>query len=163
MQIRGAYWRLAAMLFVAWYVMTLSHELGHIVGGWLCGAELLEADLTPWRLPYSIFSVNPFPLFTLWCGPWCGVVVPVVAALTVRGHNAAFVAYFCTLANGLYLAAGWLAADRYLDSTMLLEAGASQLSLGTFCLLTIPVGYVGLRSSIRRMLQGDADEPNSSN
>ena len=51
------------LLLVAWIVMTTTHEVGHLIGGWLGGATLKEFDLTPWRLPYSIHQPDPRPLF----------------------------------------------------------------------------------------------------
>ncbi len=35
------------LLIVLWCVMTFTHEMGHIVGGWYSGAILKDADLLP--------------------------------------------------------------------------------------------------------------------
>ncbi|MCA9261513.1 MAG: hypothetical protein KDA61_19990 [Planctomycetales bacterium] len=117
--------------------MTLTHEFGHLVGGWASGGTLKSADLRPWRLPYSLFEPDPHPLVTLWCGPILGIAIPIGASFLIRSEWTAFVANFCILANGTYLATAWIEGDRYLDTARLLEYGASPIALGLYCLLTI--------------------------
>lgn len=126
--------------------MTSTHEVGHLVGGWLSGASLISADLRPWGLPYSLHQPDPHPLVTLWAGPLVGVLLPILAGIVARNRWVWFVADFCLLANGLYLAAGWWAGDRFLDTPRLLEAGASSGSIALFCVLTIGIGYVRFRT-----------------
>ncbi|PHQ34137.1 hypothetical protein [Rhodopirellula bahusiensis] len=132
--------------------MTMTHELGHIFGGWSGGATLVDADLRPWHLPYSIHSPDPSPLLTLWSGPIVGVAIPIVAAVIIRWRSAWFVADFCILANGTYLALAWLAGDPHLDTSRLLESGASSISLATYCVLTISLGYVRFRNDCVMLL-----------
>ncbi len=132
--------------------MTFTHEMGHIVGGWCCGGTLKTADLLPWHLPYSIFDPDPKPLVTLWCGPIIGVAVPLALALSIRQSWMWFIANFCVLANGAYLATAWLSGDRYLDTPKLLEHGAHPITIGLYCLLTIGFGYMGFRRSCLRVL-----------
>ena len=132
--------------------MTFTHEMGHLVGGWCCGGTLKSADLLPWHLPFSIFAPDPMPLVTLWCGPILGVLVPLVIALIVRRDWMWFVANFCVLANGAYIATAWLSGDRYLDTTKLLEHGAHAVTIAIYCILTIGFGYVGFRRSCVRVL-----------
>ncbi|MEZ5943834.1 MAG: hypothetical protein R3C18_20755 [Planctomycetaceae bacterium] len=133
------------LLVTSWCVMTFTHETGHVLGGWIGGGSLQQADLLPWHLPYSLFEPDPHPLLTLWCGPLLGVAVPVGIALIVRRHGMWFVAHFCLLANGTYLATAWIAGDSYLDTTKLLEHGAWPVSISLYCTLTIGVGYLGFR------------------
>ena len=125
--------------------MTFTHEAGHILGGWCCGGTLTDADLLPWHLPYSIFQPDPHPLFTLWAGPVLGVLVPLVVAFTFRYNAFWFVTYFCMIANGAYLATAWITADRYLDTTKLLEHGAHPATIVVYCMVTIGLGYLGFR------------------
>lgn len=141
-----------ALLIASWCVMTFTHEMGHIVGGWCCGGTLKNADLLPWHLPYSIFDPDPLPLVTLWCGPILGVLVPLMIALTVRRDWMWFIANFCILANGAYLATAWLSGDRYLDTPKLLENGAHPITIALYCVLTIRFGYVGFQKSCIRVL-----------
>lgn len=138
------------LLTVSWFVMTLTHELGHIIGGWCSGGKLQQVDLLPWHLPYSIFDPDPLPLVTLWCGPILGVLVPLAVALLVRRDWMWFVAHFCVLANGIYIAAAWFSADRYLDTPQLLAHGAHPLTIALYCTLTIGFGYCAFRRSCLR-------------
>lgn len=136
----------ASLLLVSWTVMTLTHELGHVVGGWLGGASLVDLELSPWRLPYSIHSPDPHPLLTLWSGPVLGVLVPIVFAVAIRIRVVWFVADFCLLANGSYLALAWLAGDPHLDTPRLFQSGATTLSVAGYCIPTICLGYVRFRN-----------------
>lgn len=140
------------LLAVAWCVMTLTHEMGHIVGGWCSGAQLTSAELRPWRLPYSLFSPNPYPLVTLWSGLVLGVALPVLAAKLISSDGMWFVAGFCMLANGSYIALAWMSGDRFLDTAQLLEHGAHPASIAVYCLTTILCGYISLRRSVLNML-----------
>ena len=125
--------------------MTFTHESGHLIGGWLCGGTLKNADLLPWHLPYSLFDPDPHPLVTLWCGPILGVLIPLIAALLIRQSAMWFIAHFCALANGLYLATAWFSGDHYLDTPKLLEHGAPPVMIAIYCALTIGFGYRGFR------------------
>src|SRR5262245_30149055 len=124
---------LGILLVLSWAVMVTTHELGHIVCGWAGGAKLRSADLRPWQLPYSIFDPDPRPLLTLWGGPILGIAVPLAAACLLRRNWIWFIAHFCVLANGLYLATAWLTGDRELDTAKLLAHGASPVFIGLYC------------------------------
>ena len=136
------------MIAAAWCVFTTTHELGHVLGGWLGGGRLKSLELRPWRLPHSFHDPDPRPLLTLWAGPLLGVLLPTAMAAGVRRPWMTFVASFCLLANGTYLASGWVAGDSELDTTKLLAAGAGRLSLGAFCVATCVAGYAGCRRSL---------------
>ncbi len=140
------------MLCIAWCVMTLTHELGHVVCGWATGGKLTAVDLRPWRLPYSLFQPDPMPLVTLWGGPILGVLFPALIASLIRNNDAWFVASFCCLANGAYVATAWFSGDKYLDTPKLIEHGAWPLSIATYCLITIAVGYTCFRRQCQRAL-----------
>ena len=146
------------LLVVAWQVMTFTHEMGHVIGGWCSGGTLKAAKLLPWQFPYSSFDPDPSPLITLWCGPILGVVVPLIPALLFRRRSTWFVASFCLLANGSYLALGWISGDRYLDTTKLLAAGSHPVTIVAFCLLTIGFGYVRFRQSCIAVLEPSSGE-----
>ena len=144
--------RFVLLLTASWGVMTFTHEAGHIAGGWACGGTLREAHLLPWELPYSAFEPDPRPLITLWCGPVLGVLVPLALAAVVRRPWAWFVADFCVLANGTYLAVAWGTGDHLLDAPKLLARGAHPAALAAYCLLTLGFGYVGFRRQCVRAL-----------
>ena len=72
-----------------------------------------------WPLGPALQQLRPRPapvLVTLWGGPVLGAVLPLAAALLVRRQWVWFIAYFCLLANGLYLAAAWASGERFLDT-----------------------------------------------
>lgn len=149
------------LLAASWVTMTFTHESGHLIGGFVSGAKLTSFDLAPWRLPYSLHSPDPFPLVTLWAGPIIGVLIPLVLAASIRQQWAWFIADFCLIANGGYLALAWLAGDRYLDTPRLLAAGSHPASIVLFCAVTIGLGYVWFRSDCIHFLasssQGQAE------
>ena len=140
---------LVVLLVIAWIVMTFTHEMGHVVGGWISGATLNDLDLAPWRLPYSLHNPDPHPLVTLWCGPVLGALVPLGMAALIRQPWAFFFADFCLLANGCYLALAWISGERFLDTQRLLEAGAHPISIAFYCIVTIGFGYVRFRHDCR--------------
>ena len=154
----GRWFKFAGLLPASWCVMTTVHELGHIVCGLAGGAKLTSFDLWPWHLPYSLFEPDPHPLLTLWGGPIVGVVVPVALAAIVRVPSLWFIAYFCLLANGAYIATAWGVGDRYLDTPKLLEHGAHPVSIAIYCLVTIALGYVGFRKQCIAVLGDGVNE-----
>jgi len=144
-------WKLSILLIASWVVMTLTHEVGHLVGGKLGGATLREFDLAPWRLPYSIHSPDPYPKLTLWAGPLFGVFLPFSVAVAVRHRSVWFIADFCLLANGSYLALAWWMGDRFLDTPRMLEANIHPASIAIYCVLTIGFGYVWFRRDCKHL------------
>ena len=133
----------AVLLVVAWFAMTLTHEIGHIVGGWCCGATLEKYSLFP--LPYSFFRPDPRPLVTTWSGPLIGATFPLAVAALIRRDECWFIAYFCLLANGVYLAVAWVTGDSQLDTAKLIQHGAHPVTIVLYCVLTIGFGYTGFR------------------
>ncbi len=98
-------------------------------------------------------SPDPHPLITLWAGPLLGVAVPLIAASIIRKRWAWFVADFCLIANGGYLALAWLSGDHFLDTTRLLAGGAHPASIVVYCFLTIGFGYFWFRSDCIHFLE----------
>ncbi len=141
--------------------MTFLHECGHILCGCASGGTLTAADLLPWHLPYSLFQPDPHPLVTLWGGPLLGVLVPSVFALAIGTKWAWFIAHFCTLANGSYIAAAWVSGDRYLDTIKLLEHGAHPVWIAAYCLVTITCGYIGFRRQCVLILSPGSGQPST--
>lgn len=141
-----------ALLIVSWCLMTMTHELGHIIGGGICGGTLTDFDLLPWHLPYSIFEPDPMPLVTLWSGPILGIAVPVVIAIIAKRDWTWFVADFCIVANGFYIGTAWFSNDRFLDTPKLLKHGAQPVTILLFVLVTIGFGYIRFRQSCIRVL-----------
>lgn len=144
--------RLLFWLCVSWVVMLFTHEMGHIVGGKCCGGELRAFDLWPWHMPYSIFDPDPYPLVTLWSGLLLGAILPIGLSVLIQRDEMWLIGYFSLLANGLYIATAWATGDRYLDTSRMLEHGASPILIGVYCLMTIGGGYRGFRGSLIKML-----------
>ncbi|QEG41811.1 hypothetical protein UC8_38380 [Roseimaritima ulvae] len=143
--------------------MVVTHECGHLIGGLLGGATLTEVDLAPWRLPYSLHSPDPLPLVTLWAGPIVGVLIPVLVAAICRRLWVWFIADFCMLANGVYLALAWISGDRFLDTPRLLAAGAPPVTIVIYCVLTMGLGYWWFRSDCARCLWSVPADPKRGN
>lgn len=137
----------ASLLIASWCIMTVTHELGHIVGGTLSGGTLVDANLLPWHLPYSIFKPDPNPLVTLWCGPILGVLMPFAIAILLRRDWMWFAFDFCLIANGMYIGTAWFFNDRYLDTPQLLEHGTQPILILIYCGITIGIGYWRFRNS----------------
>lgn len=155
--------RFLCLLVASWVVMTFTHEMGHVIGGMCCGGSLKSADLLPWHLPYSIFEPDPFPLVTLWAGLLIGVLAPVLLAMVLERDWVWFIANFCLLANGVYIATAWVTGDHYLDTSKLLEHGASPISIVVYCVLTIGFGYVGFRRSCIHVLSASRGQETGEN
>jgi hypothetical protein len=166
--VTGTAWRrglrLAVLLLAGWCVMCFTHEAGHLVGGWAAGGTLREAELRPWRLPHSRFEPDLQPLVTLWAGPLLGALLPLLVWWRIHRPSVRFVAEFCVLANGAYLATAWITGDALLDTPRLLASGAWPSSIAAYCGLTIVWGYAHFRQSCRAVLvdpQGVAKDKRS--
>lgn len=142
------FFEVVALLLISWVVMCFTHEVGHLIGGWISGATLSQVDLVPWRLPYSIHEPDPNPLVTLWMGPIIGAFLPWCIGIVIRQQWIRLVGNFCLLANGLYIGVGYFLSDRYLDTQRLITEGTSTLTISSYCLVTLGIGYPLFRSSL---------------
>lgn len=150
---------IVALLVASWVVMTTTHEVGHLIGGWISGGELQAFDLAPWRLPYSLHRPDPRPLITLWCGPIIGILLPAGIAAILRERWGWFVADFCLIANGCYLATGWYSGERYLDTSQMLQSGTPPAALAVFCGITILLGYTRFRRDCIMLMRSQESTP----
>lgn len=138
----------------AWVVMTVTHELGHVIGGLIGGAKLAAIELRPWHLPYSVFAPDPHPLLTLGSGPVLGCAIPIAVAVTCRRPAVWFVAWFCLLANSSYLLLGYLSGDPQLDTARLLKAGTPPAVIFVASGVLLAISYKGFRRSCVDLLSG---------
>lgn len=76
-----------------------------------------------------------------------GVLAPMGIALVIQRDWMWFLANFCILANGVYIATARFSGARYLDTRKLLEHGASPIAIAVYFLTMIGFGYVGFRRS----------------
>lgn len=114
-ELRAAGRGTAAVFFVcaillAWYLMMLVHELGHVLGAIVSGGRVAGVVWHPLEFSRTNLSQNPHPLLVVIAGPAFGSVLPVVIWLVSRArwrHLAPVTrgyAGFCLVANGAYLA-----------------------------------------------------------
>ncbi len=135
----------AVTVLWAWTVMTLFHEMGHLFAGLLGRGQLLGLELRPWHLPDSQFVGDRFPRVTIWAGPVLGSLVPLGIACLVKRPATWFVAWFCLLANGLYLFLGLFSDGSELDTRKLIRAGTPTTVVAIIASVAATVGYWKLR------------------
>ncbi len=127
---------IVSLLALSWLGMMVVHELGHVLHAWLSGGSVARVVLQPLEISRTDVSPNPHPQFVAWGGPPWGALIPLAAAAVTVGWSwryaylATFFAGFCCVANGLYLAAGSLAAAG--DAADLLHHGARLWHLWAF-------------------------------
>lgn len=101
-----------ACLGAGWLAMQAVHELGHVLGAWVSGGEVLRVELHPLAFSRTLLGRNPHPQLVCWAGPLLGCLLPALAwgALRWAERGRAYLARFflglCLLANGLYLGTG---------------------------------------------------------
>ena len=128
----------------SWLGMQAIHESGHVLGAWLTGGRVERVVLHPLTISRTDLTLNPNPLVVVWGGPVFGVAMPlllwaVAAAARLPGTFVLrFLAGFCLLANGLYIAVG--SFDRVGDCGEMLRHGSAMWQLWLFGVLTVPVG-----------------------
>ena len=92
--------------------MQIVHELGHVLGAWATGGDVVHVELKPWSISRTDVSPNPRPLVEIWAGPVMGVLAPLAAWLAARAARRSwdyllrFFAGFCLVANGAYIGCG---------------------------------------------------------
>ena len=131
---------------VWWWLMMAVHELGHVLGCLISGATIEAVILWPWTISQTVRSGSHAPLIDTWAGPLLGMALPALCWLTCRhwptlGAWVAGWAGFCLVANGVYLAAGWIetagdAADLVhlgMPVWSLIAVGAPATGLGLWC------------------------------
>jgi hypothetical protein len=133
----------------SWLAMMVAHELGHAFNAWLSGGIVSKIVLHPLAFSRTDLSVNPHPLFVAWGGAIWGCLIPlgllVFVHFITRNYRYLFAwwAGFCLIANGAYLACGWLfsdgghAAD---DANVILQNGGARWQLIVFGLIAVPIG-----------------------
>lgn len=145
-------WRfvlIAAAAPAAWMMMMAAHELGHVIGAWLTGGNVVAVDLHPLRFSSTLVDPNPRPRVVAWMGPAVGAALPLmgwIAWRLSRGPGAPgaaalrWFAGFCLIANGAYLGVGWM--DDVGDAGDLLRHGAAVWQLATFGAVAVAGGLL---------------------
>jgi hypothetical protein len=134
----------AAALLIAWFVMQIVHECGHVLAAWLTGGTVERVVLHPLSISRTDVSPNPHPLSVAWGGPIFGVVAPLVAFGASKRMNRGFAMFlrffagFCLIANGAYIGAGSFYGIG--DAGDLLHHGSPRWTLIAFGAIAITVG-----------------------
>lgn len=129
-----------------WLLMQAIHELGHVIGGFLSGAELRRVVLHPLTISRTDFGHNPSPLFVCWMGPLFGAISPLLLWQISSWQRLRcrfwlqFLAGFCLIANGAYLAVG--VHEGIGDAGDLIRYGSTAWQLYLFGAVTIPAGLL---------------------
>jgi len=143
--------------------MQAVHELGHVIGAWWTGGEVVRVVLHPLSLSRTDVSHNLSPSVVVWAGPIVGVLLPTAAwivASLARMPGAfvlRFFAGFCLIANGLYIGIG--SFGRVGDCREMLLHGSQLWQLWLFGLITVPAGFWLWHGEGRHFGLGPAAEP----
>ena len=129
---------------LAWLLLQVVHELGHVLAAWLTGGAVQRVVLDPLSISRTDVDPNPQPLAVAWAGPIFGALAPlaiwgVAAALRLRlAWLARFFAGCCLIANGLYLGVGSFGAIG--DAGDIVRLGSPVWMLWLFGLTASPTG-----------------------
>lgn len=135
-----------SMAGFSWLSMMVLHECGHVMHGWISGAQLVQVVLPPWGFSRTDFAANPHPLFVAWGGAIWGCLLPLAIlamihiTMTRHAYLARWFAGFCLIANGAYLAAGSFRGAEADDGSVILQSGGTQWQLLLFGVPAVAVG-----------------------
>jgi hypothetical protein len=126
--------------------MQAVHESGHVLAALATGGEIQNIALHPLEFSRTDVAPNPHPLLVVWAGPLLGGMLPLilwVVAAAMKLHHVfllRFLAGFCLIANGVYIAAGSL--NRIADAGDMLRLGTPIWVLWLFGIATVPLGFM---------------------
>lgn len=154
---------IATLLPLCWLGMQAVHELGHVLGAMVTGAEVRRVVLHPLTISRTDLGKNPSPLIVVWSGPILGALIPTVlwmAARLIRAsgdHLLRFFAGFCLVANGAYIGvAPWYAIG---DGRDLLRLDPTAWPPATFGVVAITSGLLLWNGQGARFGLGPHPEP----
>lgn len=142
---------LAWLLTASWILMLFWHEIGHGFAAIATGGTVISINFYPGQLGHTFVDPNPWPGWVLWGGFLSGCLIPAAFALAVPRSatqlrlEAMWVASFCWLTNGVYLAVG--SSERLTDTGQLLQLGwpiAAMIAIGAPLAI---IGYLGCRAT----------------
>jgi len=122
-------------------VVQAVHELGHAVGAWITGGQVVRMVLHPGTISRTDVEPNPHPL--VWAGPLVGVFFffftwALFAAAKLPASFLRLLAGFCLIANGAYIGLG--SFRKIGDCGVILRNGSPLWLLWLFGIVTIPAG-----------------------
>lgn len=135
---------IAAFLPFCWLAMQAAHELGHVLGAWATGAEVVRVVLYPTTFSRTDLARNAHPLIVVWAGPLIGSLLSLTAFLLAAVRRVPgvllvqFFAGFCLIANGAYIAFGPKAGGA--DTAIMLSCGLPRWVLVLFGVCAVPAG-----------------------
>lgn len=139
------------LLTASWVLMLFWHEIGHGFAAIATGGTVISTNLYPGQLGHTFVDPNPRPGWVLWGGFLSGCLIPAACALAVPRSatrlrlEAIWIASFCGLTNGTYLAVG--GSERLTDTGQLLQLGwpiAAMIAIGVPLAIA---GYWGCRAT----------------
>jgi hypothetical protein len=132
---------------LSWLLMLAAHESGHVLFGWLTGAQLAAVHLPLFGISRTDFAVNPHPLPVAWGGPVWGCALPLAVLAASRCFTSkwqidllAWFAGFCLITNGAYLFGGAILTGRGDDGGVILQSGGLRWQLIAFGVVAIAAG-----------------------
>ena len=146
---------LVGMALLAWPVMMLIHELGHVLGAWFTGGTVVRLVWHPLVFSRTDVDPNPQPMIVVWCGPTVGCMLPILIERIVAwlrpsaSYLLELLAGFCLLANGAYIGLGGFEAIG--DAGDMLRLGSPQWVLITFGLVASAIGLFYWHLASRRL------------
>ena len=135
---------LICLPLLAWLLMQVVHELGHVIAAWATGGKVERVVLHPLMISRTDVSGSGLPLSVVWAGPVFGSLLPVAIWVLLAAFRspfawlARFFAGFCLLANGLYIGIG--SFDRIGDAGDLMQHGSPIWTLWLFGAIAAPLG-----------------------
>jgi hypothetical protein len=135
---------LISILWIAWLLMMLVHESGHVLGATLTGGTVQRMVWYPTIISRTDVSPNPHPLIEVWAGPIVGAVIPLLGAIASQffrlsaAYLVFFFAGFCLIANGAYIGLGAICPIG--DGKELINHGVPNWTLAVFGFLTVTLG-----------------------
>ena len=131
---------------LCWLAFMSVHEMGHVWGAIASGGTVSKVVVHPLSISRTDVSPNPVPLVTVWAGPIVGTVLPLIVWSLTRWfairieYLARFFAGFCLVANGAYVAFGYL--EPVGDAKVMINMGTPGWCLLLFGAVTVPVGFL---------------------
>lgn len=131
-------------LALAFYVMMLVHEFGHVLGAWLVGVPVERFVFHPLAFSRTQTPRSANALWIVWAGPIGGVVIPLLVWLLwwmARLPGLAYARWFaawCLVANGVYIGAGIVMAEA--DPGEMLRLGTPRWVMFVFGLVCCVAG-----------------------
>lgn len=128
---RTALW--VVSLYLAWLLLQVLHEAGHVLHALLSGGEGIRVVLPAVGFSRTDVAVNPHPMFVLCGGPLWGSLLPLIfwRVMPRRWSRTRMAAQafagLCLIGNGAYLGVGWV--DRVGDAGDLVRAGVPAVAL----------------------------------